>query len=65
VENPQKIRCNTYHRHCATHYKLATKKTGDSSNVSLVLVCTRVVVKKPDPKKPPGFILKSPLKKKQ
>jgi len=31
-ENAQEMRCNANHRHCATHCKPETKKTGDSSN---------------------------------
>jgi len=36
-ENAQKLRCNANHRHCATHCKPETKKTGDSSNACIYL----------------------------
>jgi len=36
-ENAQKIRCNADHRHCATHWKPETKKTGDSINACVCL----------------------------
>ena len=36
-ENAQKMRCNASHRHCATHCKPETKKTGDGSNACACL----------------------------
>ena len=36
-ENGQKMCCNANHRHCATHCKPETKKTGDSSNACVCL----------------------------
>jgi len=36
-ENAQKMHCNANHRHCATHWKQETKKTGDSSNACVCL----------------------------
>jgi len=36
-KNAQKMRCNPNHRHCATHCKPETKKTGDSTNTCVCL----------------------------
>jgi len=36
-ENPQKMCCNANHRHCATHCKTETKKTGNSRNTCVCL----------------------------
>jgi len=36
-ENAQKMLCNANHKHCASHCKPETKKTGDSSNVCVCL----------------------------
>jgi len=36
-ENAQKMHCNANRRHCATHCKPETKKTGDSSNAGVSL----------------------------
>jgi len=36
-ENAQKMCCNANHKHCATHCKPETKKTGDNSNACVCL----------------------------